>query len=216
MMILVRFAILGLVVGWFGTWGQFYQNEVFVEIQEFPDECVMEAQEGQVFVVHYRAYLPDGTMFFSSYDSQKPVVLLPTTKQSLRGGILGMCVGEVRLITVPSYLGYGDQDHVTEEGIVIPANSDLTYEVKLLFTNDADSMIEAFEAIDYDGDGYLDPNEIRYQMAILDDEAAILDINLDDADLTGKLAETVVRNNDLDKDGKLSRDEYLGIVLQEV
>lgn len=58
--------------------------------------------------------------------------------------------------------------------------------------------------------------QIRYQMAILDDEAAILDINLDDADLTGKLAETVVRNNDLDKDGKLSRDEYLGIVLQEV
>lgn len=53
-------------------------------------------------------------------------------------------------------------------------------------------------------------------MAILDDEAAILDINLDEADLTGKLAETVVRNNDLDKDGKLSRDEYLGIVLQEV
>lgn len=53
-------------------------------------------------------------------------------------------------------------------------------------------------------------------MAILDDEAAILDINLDDADLTGKLAETVVRNNDLDKDGKLSRDEYLGIVHQEV
>lgn len=45
-------------------------------------------------------------------------------------------------------------------GIVIPANSDLTYEVKLLFTNDADSMIEAFEAIDYDGDGYLDPNEV--------------------------------------------------------
>lgn len=58
--------------------------------------------------------------------------------------------------------------------------------------------------------------QIRYQMAILDDEAAILDINLDDADLTGKLAETVVRNNDLDKDGKLSRDEYLGIVHQEV
>ena len=58
--------------------------------------------------------------------------------------------------------------------------------------------------------------QIRYQMAILDDEAAILDINLDDADLTGKLAETVVRHNDLDKDGKLSRDEYLGIVLQEV
>lgn len=43
---------------------------------------------------------------------------------------------------------------------MIPANSDLTYEVKLLFTNDADSMIEAFEAIDYDGDGYLDPNEV--------------------------------------------------------
>lgn len=55
-----------------------------------------------------------------SYDLPHPVVLLPENTQTeikgLRKGIVGMCVGEVRSITVPAYLGYGDQEHITKKG----------------------------------------------------------------------------------------------------
>lgn len=55
-----------------------------------------------------------------SYDLPHPVVLLPENTQAdikgLRKGIVGMCVGEVRSITVPAYLGYGDQEHITKKG----------------------------------------------------------------------------------------------------
>lgn len=55
-----------------------------------------------------------------SYELPHPVVLLPENTQTdikgLRKGIVGMCVGEVRSITVPAYLGYGDQEYVTKKG----------------------------------------------------------------------------------------------------
>lgn len=202
-----------------GTLGQFFQDDVFVDVEEFAEQCEVVAKENEIFLVHYRAFLPDGTEFFSSYELPHPVVLLPENTQTdikgLRKGIVGMCVGEVRSITVPAYLGYGDQEYVTKKGIKIPANSELVYQVRLLFTNDAGQLNDAFNAIDNNRDGYLDRQEIRYQLAILEGEAAASDMGLGEGVANEKLVELMFTNNDKDQDGRLSRSEYLGVVYRD-
>lgn len=212
--------VLLLSIVWcVGTLGQFFQDEVFVDVEDYAEQCDTVAKENEIFLVHFRGFLPDGTEFFSSYDLPHPVVLLPENTQTeikgLRKGIVGMCVGEVRSITVPAYLGYGDQEHITKKGIKIPANSELVYQVRLLFTNDADQLGDAFDAIDNNRDGYLDRQEIRYQLAILEGEAAATDMGFGEEDANEKLVELMFTNNDKDQDGRLSRSEYLGVIYRD-
>lgn len=66
-MLLLKCAILWSALCFIGTSGQFFQDEVYVEVQEFPEECVAVARENDIFLVHYRAYLPGDILFFSRY-----------------------------------------------------------------------------------------------------------------------------------------------------
>lgn len=215
-MIFFKYVLLLSIVWCIGTFGQYFQDDLFINIEEAVEDCELVAKENDIFLVHYRAFVADATEYFSSYGLSHPVVLLPESTETeikgLRKGIVGMCVGELRSITVPSDLGYGDREHIAKNGIRIPPNSELVYEVKLLFTNDADQLGDAFDAIDNNRDGYLDRQEIRYQLAILEGEAAAAGMGLDDEDENEKLLEIMLTNNDKDQDGRLSRSEYLGVV----
>ena len=88
------------------------------------------AQSGDVVSVHYVGKLADGTIFDSSRKRQQPFVFIHGKGQVIPGweeGVVGMQVGGVRELIIPSALAYGNQDLG-----VIPPNSTLYFEVELV------------------------------------------------------------------------------------
>lgn len=81
--------------------------------------------------VRYVCRLPDGTQVDSS-GSETLVLHLPRMIRGWQDGLPGMRVGGKRRLTVPAALGYGSRPMKDGQGnVVIPADSDLVYEVDL-------------------------------------------------------------------------------------
>ncbi|MGD2074572.1 MAG: FKBP-type peptidyl-prolyl cis-trans isomerase [Gammaproteobacteria bacterium] len=86
---------------------------------------------GQTAIVHYTGCLEDGTCFDSSRDRNRPFSFPVACSYVIPGwdeGVVGMRVGGVRRLTVPSALAYGEKG----AGGVIPPNATLTFEIELL------------------------------------------------------------------------------------
>ncbi len=89
------------------------------------------AVKGALITTNYRGFLSDGSQFDSSYDKGNSFQCVIGTGRVIKGwdqGILGMKVGGVRKLEVPAALAYGER----KMGNVIPANSDLSFEIELL------------------------------------------------------------------------------------
>lgn len=79
-----------------------------------------ELRKGDNYQVYYIGWNPDGKVFDSSFDGASLKYPLDTTDPAIGGptglvegwqeGVIGMKVGGVREITIPSELGYKDQD----------------------------------------------------------------------------------------------------------
>jgi rhodanese-related sulfurtransferase len=81
--------------------------------------------------VHYEGMLANGDVFDSSRPRGKPFSFEIGAGQVIGGweqGVPGMKVGEVRKLTIPPKLGYGDRG----VGNVIPPNATLIFEIELL------------------------------------------------------------------------------------
>ena len=90
-----------------------------------------EAVKGALITTHYVGYLNDGSKFDSSIDKGRPFQCVIGTGRVIKGwdqGILGMKVGGKRKLFVPSHLAYGERSM----GDILPAHSDLTFEIELL------------------------------------------------------------------------------------
>lgn len=90
-----------------------------------------EIKVGQTAEVHYVGTLLDGTKFDSSRDRNKTFEFKLGENSVIAGwekGVLGMKKGEVRKLTIPSDLGYGDRG----AGGVIPPKATLLFEVELV------------------------------------------------------------------------------------
>lgn len=78
------------------------------------------------YAVYYIGWLPDGTVFDGSIDGKKlktPFIARPNgTIPGWSEGAKGMKIGGVRMLTIPSEQGYGDQRSGD-----IPANSPLRF-----------------------------------------------------------------------------------------
>ncbi|MEZ6208983.1 MAG: FKBP-type peptidyl-prolyl cis-trans isomerase [Candidatus Paceibacterota bacterium] len=90
-----------------------------------------EAQAGTEVNVHYTGMLTDGTVFDSSVSRGVPFSFTLGAGQVIRGweeGVLGMKVGEVRTLTIPSDMAYGDG------GIpgAIPPKATLIFDVEMV------------------------------------------------------------------------------------
>ena len=99
---------------------------------ESPLNCVPSEQSrnGDKVLVTYKGFLADGKVFDSNEDG-KPISFSLGAGQVIQGwdeGVEGMCVGEVRKLTVPPHMAYGE-DGV---GSVIPACATLVFDVELL------------------------------------------------------------------------------------
>jgi FKBP-type peptidyl-prolyl cis-trans isomerase len=92
-----------------------------------------EAEPGDEVSVHYTGTLRDGTEFDSSYDRGEPFTFVLGIGEVIQGwdqGIVGMKVGEKRMLEIPSSLGYGEGG----SGI-IPPNAGLIFETELVSIN---------------------------------------------------------------------------------
>ena len=104
----------------------------FLEIEDLSVGTGVEAINGDKVTVHYTGWLIDGTKFDSSLDRGQPFIFQIGARQVIEGwdrGLRGMQVGGVRKLTIPSELAYGDR---AVGGGLIPANSTLVFEIRLL------------------------------------------------------------------------------------
>lgn len=85
---------------------------------------------GKTAVVDYVGKLTDGTVFDASARHGQPFAFPLGAGMVIKGwdqGVLGMKVGETRILTIPPELAYGD----TGAGGVIPPKATLVFEVTL-------------------------------------------------------------------------------------
>ncbi len=110
-------------------------NEMITE--ELKVEILQQGEGGEVkkndyVAAHYVGFLEDGTKFDSSLDREKAFVFQIGKGEVIKGwdmGILGMKKGEIRRLTIPSKLAYGEKG--AGNGL-IPANANLTFIVELV------------------------------------------------------------------------------------
>jgi FKBP-type peptidyl-prolyl cis-trans isomerase len=88
-------------------------------------ECTRKTQNGDTVSMMYKGTLQsDGSQFDSSYDRGKPFKFTVGKGQVIKGwdqGLLDMCIGEARKLTIPPELAYGNRANNA-----IPAGSTLS------------------------------------------------------------------------------------------
>jgi FKBP-type peptidyl-prolyl cis-trans isomerase len=104
-------------------------------VLQAPKEGAKSPTRGKKVAVHYTGWLDKngekGTKFDSSVDRGMPFMFIVGVGQVIAGwdeAVLGMKVGEKRLLIIPANLAYGNRS----VGNIIPANSTLLFEVELL------------------------------------------------------------------------------------
>jgi len=107
-------------------------NELKIEVVQEGNGA--EAVNGKIVSVHYTGKLTDGSVFDSSVQRGTPFEFTLGVGMVIKGwdqGVLGMKVGEKRVLTIPSDLAYGDA------GIgSIPGGATLIFDVELLGVNE--------------------------------------------------------------------------------
>lgn len=101
-----------------------------LEIIDLVEGTGKQAVKGALITTHYTGWLVDGTKFDSSIDKGRYFECVIGTGRVIKGwdiGIMGMKVGGKRKLIVPAHLAYGER----KMGKIIPANSDLIFEIEL-------------------------------------------------------------------------------------
>jgi len=188
--------------------------ELKIEVIEKPENCEVKSQKGSLLSMHYKGTFADGKQFDSSYDRNQPFTFQIGVGQVVKGwdqGLLDMCVGEKRRLTVPPHLGYGEHG----AGDVIPPQATLHFDTELLKIDSAPPVVNVFKEIDVNEDSQLSRDEVsdylKKQMASADVEGNELNEEvqkaLEDHD---KLVEEIFQHEDQDKNGFITKDEFSG------
>lgn len=114
-------------------------------------------------------------------------------------GLLGICPGEKRKLTIPSRLGYGDMG----AGDRIPPKSTLIFEVECIGLEDGPAPQNIFKEIDTDNDNQLSREELS---EYLKNQVPAGEGNPDQ----DKLVEDIFQHEDQDKNGYISHEEFSG------
>ena len=96
------------------------------------EDCPVKSANGDTLHMHYTGTLfKDGSEFDSSIKRGKPLIFPIGGGRVIKGweqGLLDMCAGEKRKLTIPPALGYGARGFPPK----IPANSVLVFDVELV------------------------------------------------------------------------------------
>jgi len=102
-----------------------------IEYQTPDITCTRKTARGDKIDVHYRGTLRDtGKEFDASYNRGSPLSFEVGAGRVIKGwdeGLLDMCIGEKRRLTIPPELGYGDRSMGP-----IPSGSTLIFETELM------------------------------------------------------------------------------------
>lgn len=102
-----------------------------IGVKKRPETCDMRTKKGDRLSMHYTGRLEDGTEFDSSVSRNQPFEFTLGVGQVIKGwdqGLLNMCIGEKRKLSIPAELGYGDRGAPPK----IPGGATLIFEVELL------------------------------------------------------------------------------------
>ena len=84
------------------------EAELKIEVVEKPEKCSRKTKTGDALAMHYTGRLKDGKKFDSSLDRGKTFDFTLGKGMVIQGweqGLLDMCVGEKRKLTIPPHLG---------------------------------------------------------------------------------------------------------------
>ncbi|XP_053323609.1 peptidyl-prolyl cis-trans isomerase FKBP9 [Spea bombifrons] len=107
------------------------EDTVKAESYYKPETCSRTVQVSDFIRYHYNGTLLDGTLFDSSHNRMRTYdtyVGIGWLIPGMDTGLLGMCVGEKRIITIPPFLAYGEDG----DGKEIPSQASLVFDVILL------------------------------------------------------------------------------------
>ncbi|KAJ8045377.1 Peptidyl-prolyl cis-trans isomerase FKBP2 [Holothuria leucospilota] len=106
-------------------------TELKIEVLTAVEDCETKTRNGDTISMHYTGTLLDGTEFDSSYPRGQPLTFKVGTGRVIKGwdqGLLDMCVGEKRKLTIPYTLAYGERGFPPK----IPAKATLVFEAELM------------------------------------------------------------------------------------
>uniref|UniRef100_A0A673N3B5 peptidylprolyl isomerase n=2 Tax=Sinocyclocheilus rhinocerous TaxID=307959 RepID=A0A673N3B5_9TELE len=107
------------------------EDKVQIKTYHKPESCVRTVQVSDYVRYHYNGTLLNGTLFDSSHTRLRTYDTYVGIGWLIAGmdqGLLGMCLGEKRIITMPPFLGYGENG----DGSDIPGQASLVFDVILL------------------------------------------------------------------------------------
>lgn len=117
------------------------RDGIAVTNQVVPEPCTRKTVAGDFVRYHYNGSLLDGTFFDSSYSRNRTYDTYVGQGYVIAGmdeGLIGVCVGEKRTITIPPHLAYGEEG----TGSKIPGSAVLVFDVHIIdFHNPSDSTV---------------------------------------------------------------------------
>ncbi|XP_064481244.1 peptidyl-prolyl cis-trans isomerase FKBP2-like [Ornithodoros turicata] len=196
-----------LVFALFCSIHQLRCEELKIDVTKAVDKCERKSKRNDLLSVHYTGKLQDGTEFDSSHARKEPFKFQIGVGQVVKGwdqGLLDMCVGEHRTLTVPPELGYGDKG----AGDRIKPKSTLIFDVELVKIEDGPPPVNVFKQIDSDKDDHLSREEVSKYLK--EQLPAAQAAGLKDLPETDKMVEDIFQHEDRDRDGLISKDEFSG------
>jgi len=179
-------------------------NELKIDTTFLPSVCERKVANGDNLAMHYTGSIDDssatgvkGKVFDSSRNRGQPFDFVIGRGQVIQGwekGLLGMCVGEKRTLTIPPEMGYGERG----AGNDIPGGATLKFDVECVGIDDAGKQPPTpniFKQLDGDGDKKITKAEM---------EAWFKSVR--NMDLPASLFE----QEDKDGDGFISYQEFSG------
>ncbi|KAA0710375.1 Peptidyl-prolyl cis-trans isomerase FKBP9 [Triplophysa tibetana] len=116
------------------------KDEITVDVRTLPDPCPRKSKVGDFMRYHYNGTLLDGTFFDSSYSRNHTYDTYIGKGYVIAGmdqGLMDVCIGERRRITIPPHLGYGEEG----TGTSIPGSAVLVFDIHIIdFHNPSDTV----------------------------------------------------------------------------
>ncbi|XP_054643469.1 peptidyl-prolyl cis-trans isomerase FKBP7-like isoform X2 [Dunckerocampus dactyliophorus] len=187
------------------VWTAELDDEVKIEVVLQPEQCEKKSKKGDLMNVHYDGFLAkDGSQFYCSRSDKAghPQWFVLGVGQVIKGldiGMMDMCPGEKRKITVPPALAFG----VKGKGPV-PPNATVVFEVELFSVSRGPRSMEAFGNIDIDKDRSLTKAEVKDYLKLQFEK----DGTPRDDPFYEKILNDIFHKSDSDKDGLISAKEY--------
>uniref|UniRef100_A0A3P9CAK0 peptidylprolyl isomerase n=1 Tax=Maylandia zebra TaxID=106582 RepID=A0A3P9CAK0_9CICH len=180
-------------------------GEVETEVLFKPEECSQRSKRGDLINAHYDGFLAkDGSQFYCSRTDKdgQPQWFVLGVGQVIKGlddGMMGMCPGEKRKLTIPSTLAFGEKGKGP-----VPPNATVVFEVEVLSVSKGPRTMEAFGRMDLDKDKSLSKAEVKEYLKLEYEKGG----KPRDDPFYEKLIDDIFYKNDGDRDGVISAKEY--------